>query len=130
MKAQRFMAVALAGAAVVVGIAGCGSDSTTSDASTPAASTPTPAATTPAAPAAGDPTAGKGVFTSNCGGCHTLADAGTAGAVGPNLDDLAPDVPQVVSQVTNGGGSMPAFADKLSEQQIQDVAAYVADSTG
>lgn len=31
--------------------------------------------------------AGKQLFTQACGGCHTLADAGTAGAIGPNLDD-------------------------------------------
>jgi cytochrome c oxidase subunit 2 len=32
--------------------------------------------------------AGKQVFTAQgCGGCHTLADAGTAGTTGPNLDD-------------------------------------------
>ncbi len=131
MKAQRSMAVALAGAAVVVGIAGCGSDSTTSDASTPpAASTPAPAATTPAAPAAGDAVAGKAIFTSaGCGGCHTLAAAGASGAIGPNLDNLAPEVAQVVSQVTSGGGGMPAFGGKLSDTEIQDVAAYVADST-
>ncbi len=34
--------------------------------------------------------AGKKVFTTNCGSCHTLADAGTDGSVGPNLDDLKP----------------------------------------
>ena len=132
MTAQRFMAVALAGAAVAVGIVGCGSDSKTSDASTPpAASTPAPAATTPAAPAAGDATAGKEVFSSaGCGGCHTLKAAGTSGAIGPNLDNLAPEVDQVVSQVTNGGGGMPAFGGKLSGKEIQDVAAYVAASTG
>ena len=37
--------------------------------------------------AAGDAAAGKVVFTDNCGGCHTLADAGTNGTIGPNLDD-------------------------------------------
>lgn len=31
--------------------------------------------------------AGKKLFISACGGCHTLADAGTAGTIGPNLDD-------------------------------------------
>jgi mono/diheme cytochrome c family protein len=30
---------------------------------------------------------GKQLFTKACGGCHTLADAGTAGTIGPNLDD-------------------------------------------
>ena len=31
--------------------------------------------------------AGKQLFVQSCGGCHVLADAGTAGTVGPNLDD-------------------------------------------
>lgn len=35
----------------------------------------------------GAQSAGKQDFVSACGGCHALADAGTAGAIGPNLDD-------------------------------------------
>jgi len=34
----------------------------------------------------GDRSHGKEVFTQSCGGCHTLADAGTKGQIGPNLD--------------------------------------------
>jgi cytochrome c2 len=34
----------------------------------------------------GSAVAGKTVFKANCGGCHTLADAGTTGNVGPTLD--------------------------------------------
>jgi mono/diheme cytochrome c family protein len=30
---------------------------------------------------------GKQLFTEKCGSCHTLADAGTQGKIGPNLDD-------------------------------------------
>jgi mono/diheme cytochrome c family protein len=79
---------------------------------------------------AGDPVAGKPVFTENCGSCHTLADAGTTGTLGPDLDSLAPDEATVNAQVTNGGGSMPAFGGTLSEQQIADVSAYVAQAAG
>ena len=32
------------------------------------------------------------------------------------------------TQVTNGGGAMPAFGDELSEQEIRDVAAFVSGS--
>ncbi len=35
----------------------------------------------------GNQTAGKELFVRRCGGCHVLADAGTAGTIGPNLDD-------------------------------------------
>jgi mono/diheme cytochrome c family protein len=81
--------------------------------------------------ASGDAAAGKAVFASaGCGGCHTLKAAGTSGNVGPNLDQLKPDEQTVKDQVEHGGGSMPAFKGQLSDKQIQDVAAYVASSTG
>jgi mono/diheme cytochrome c family protein len=80
--------------------------------------------------AAGSAAAGKVVFTTNCGSCHTLSDAGTTGSVGPNLDDLKPANDRVVKQVTNGGTVMPAFGGTLTEQQIADVAAYVSSVAG
>ena len=89
--------------------------------------------TTPTTPggAAGDATAGKQVFeTAGCTSCHTLADAGATGTVGPNLDEAKPDHDLVVDRVTNGAGAMPAFKDQLTEQQIDDVAAYVSSVAG
>jgi len=84
----------------------------------------------PGGGASGDPAAGEEVFASaGCGGCHTLEAAGSTGNVGPNLDESQPDAELVVDRVTNGAGAMPAFGDQLDEQQIQDVAAYVVDST-
>ena len=84
----------------------------------------------PAGGTEGDPAAGKEVFvgSAGCGGCHTLSDAGTTGTIGPDLDSLQPSYEAVVQQVTNGGGGMPAFKDTLTEQQINDVAAYVSQS--
>lgn len=79
----------------------------------------------------GDPANGKTIFSAQgCGSCHTLADAGTSGTVGPNLDEAEPDSDEVVEKVTNGAGVMPSFKDKLSEQEIKDVAAYVSTSAG
>jgi len=78
----------------------------------------------------GDAAAGKEVFASaGCTGCHTLADAGATGNVGPNLDEAKPPHDLVVDRVTNGQGVMPSFKGQLSDQQIQDVAAYVVQST-
>ena len=79
----------------------------------------------------GDPVAGESVWQeAGCGNCHTLEAAGSSGGVGPNLDDAQPSFEVVVERVTNGGGGMPAFGDGvLDEQQIQDVAAYVVQST-
>jgi cytochrome c6 len=78
----------------------------------------------------GDSVAGKEVFlgTAGCASCHTLADAGTSGTIGPNLDEASPSHDKVVEQVTRGGGAMPSFQDTLTEQQIQDVAAYVSSA--
>jgi mono/diheme cytochrome c family protein len=80
--------------------------------------------------AQGDPAAGKKVFeTAGCTSCHTLADAGATGTVGPNLDEAKPPHDLVVERVTNGKPPMPPFKGQLSEQQIQDVAAYVVQAT-
>jgi mono/diheme cytochrome c family protein len=82
--------------------------------------------------AEGDPVAGKEVFlgASACGGCHTLADAGSGGAVGPNFDESMPSYELALDRVTNGQGGMPAFSASLTEQQIADVAAYVSSVAG
>ena len=76
------------------------------------------------------PTDGKSIFTANCGSCHALSDAGTAGAVGPNLDESRPSTELVVDRVTNGQGAMPSFKDSLDADQIQAVSDYVAGAAG
>lgn len=98
---------------------------------TTAAETTEAAGETTAAAVEGDAAAGDAVFASaGCGGCHTLAAAGSAGAIGPNLDELKPDYAAVMSKVINGGGGMPAYSDSLSETDIQNVSAYVAQNAG
>jgi mono/diheme cytochrome c family protein len=66
-KHRRALAlcVALAGAALAT--AGCGTGGISSGAA--------------------DRANGKELFVKNCGSCHTLADAGTQGKIGPNLDE-------------------------------------------
>jgi mono/diheme cytochrome c family protein len=87
--------------------------------------------TVPAEYKNGDPVAGKTIFkTGPCAGCHTLADAGTHGTVGPNLDDAKPPLSLVVERVTKGAGAMPSFKGQFSDKQIADVAAYVVKATG
>jgi cbb3-type cytochrome c oxidase subunit III len=74
---------------------------------------------------------GKQVFESaGCTGCHTLADAGSTGNVGPNLDDAKPPKQLVVDRVTNGQGAMPAFKGQLSDAEIEAVADYVSSAAG
>jgi alcohol dehydrogenase (cytochrome c) len=70
----------------------------------------------------GDSVAGEQVYLDNCSGCHGTSGLGANG--GPTLAD-ASNVEDVVAQVTNGGGGMPAFKDTLSTKQINDVSAYV-----
>jgi cytochrome c6 len=92
--------------------------------------TTTGESTTTPAPA-GDAAAGKQVFESaGCVACHTLADAGATGAVGPNLDEVKPSATLVVERVTNGKGAMPSFEGQLTQKQIEDVAAYVSSAAG
>jgi mono/diheme cytochrome c family protein len=92
--------------------------------------TAAPAASSPI-PANADAAAGAKVFASaGCGSCHTLSAAKSSGQLGPNLDDAKPGYDTVLAKVTNGGGGMPSFGGQLSEQQIRDVAAYVAKSAG
>jgi len=122
--------------------AGCGGDEDASDDATPTVTESTETgveettetdgeetATTDDDAAEGDAANGEQVFASaGCGGCHTLAAAGANGSVGPNLDDASPSSDKVVERVTNGEGVMPSFANELSAQQIQDVAAFVSSS--
>ncbi len=76
-------------------------------------------------------TSGEQIFAeAGCGSCHTLAAAGTTGTIGPSLDQTRPDHALVVDRVTNGKGAMPAFEGRLSDDQIQAVADYVAQNAG
>ena len=103
-------------------------ETTTGETTTSSESTTTE---TSAAPE-GNPVAGKAIFTgaSGCTGCHTLADAGSSGTVGPNLDDAKPSFDLAFDRVTNGQGAMPSFKTSLTDQQRADVAAYVSSAAG
>ena len=125
-------------AAVVVAAAGC-YENPSQQSTPPPAPPPTeaPPAATEAPPATTEPPpggsaeAGKVVFaTAGCGSCHTLAAASATGTVGPDLDKTQPSSDLVVERVTNGSGVMPPFRDSLSDQQIEDVAAFVGESAG
>ena len=70
----------------------------------------------------------RSTFISTCGGCHTLDDAGTSGAVGPNLDNLAPSTDEVRSMIASGGGAMPA--NLLEGEEADAVAEYVSGAAG
>ena len=78
----------------------------------------------------GDAEAGAALFTEQgCGSCHVLADAGTTGTTGPNLDEVQPSFDAALQQIQNGGGGMPAY-DQLGEEAIANLAAYVSERAG
>jgi cbb3-type cytochrome c oxidase subunit III len=90
----------------------------------------------------GDTTRGKELFKSKCGQCHVLADAGTAGVIGPNLDDafrqsradglgertiqsvVRGQISYPVEEPTTGLPGMPA--DIVTGDDAESVADYVA----
>jgi cbb3-type cytochrome c oxidase subunit III len=71
----------------------------------------------------------KSIFSSNCGSCHVLQDAGTSGTVGPNLDQSKPTFEAAFTQIKNGGGGMPAFGGQLTDEQIRALARYIVRVT-
>jgi mono/diheme cytochrome c family protein len=119
--------------ALALALAGCGGGEETQPlpegvtGTTPAE---TEAETETTEEAEGDAEAGEQIYAEQgCGSCHVLEAAGSSGTIGPNLDESQPSQDLIVERVTNGASPMPAFKDTLSEQQIQDVAAFVFEST-
>ena len=83
------------------------------------------------APLGKDVTDGKTIFTrSGCGSCHTFADAGTTGTVGPNFDQEKPPLEQAIEQIRQGGNGMPPYEGRLSDAQIESVAKYIRGEGG
>ena len=73
---------------------------------------------------------GKEIFleAGNCATCHTLSDAGSNAMIGPNLNEIRPDVSRILMAVKNGIGVMPAMEGILSNEEIEAVAHYVSIS--
>jgi mono/diheme cytochrome c family protein len=71
---------------------------------------------------------GKELFSDTCGGCHTLADAGTNGMVGPDLDELKPDKQTVLTSLRTGPGAMPE--NLYVGEDAEKVATYVSQAAG
>ena len=76
---------------------------------------------------------GKSLYTNgtqpDCGVCHTLKDAGSTGAVGPNLDVIEPSISQLKVAITNGVGIMPAYGEQLSADEVEALATYINEAT-
>lgn len=96
-----------------------------------------------------DPVAGQELFVQKCGGCHTLAAAGTQGQTGPNLDDgfgfpreqgfaesTFFEVTLEKMEKPGYGSVMPDFdnpddpANFLEERDLVSIADFVASNAG
>ena len=104
-----------------------------------------------------DTQSGEQLFKQSCGSCHTLQAAGTAGTIGPNLDDAFAASRQegysdssienvVLDQIRLGSGSIATYttvkngkgltpqtqmpANIVKGQDATNVAAYVASVAG
>jgi cytochrome c oxidase subunit II len=91
-------------------------------------------------------TDGKTLFTdaaqpSACASCHTLADAGSTGTTGPNLDEVVPDLSDAEikqsiedpdAKITEGfnPGIMPRYGDSLSGEQVDALVKYLKEVAG
>ena len=71
---------------------------------------------------------GKEVFleAGNCAACHSLSDAGSIAEIGPNLNQIRPQVQTILMAVRNGIGVMPAMEGILTDEEIEAVAHYVS----
>jgi mono/diheme cytochrome c family protein len=86
-----------------------------------------------AAPPAGDAEKGKTVFEDNCAVCHN-ADSDEK-KMGPGLKDLfkheklkngkKPTDANVKAIINAGGNGMPAYSDMLSDEERDNVLAYL-----
>lgn len=122
----RLIPIVLVALVLGLGGAACGGDDDgdATDTTTTEETTTTETTTT-----GGTTDAGREVFVANCGSCHTLSDAGTSGTIGPSLDGIGLSQADVEQQVRNGGGAMPAFEGDLSDDEIAQVSAYVAENS-
>jgi cytochrome c oxidase subunit II len=86
--------------------------------------------------------AGRAVFAdNNCGSCHTLADAGTNGTVGPNLDDglagrdeafVRTSIVDPEAEIADGyqGGIMPPnYEQTLAPDELDALVTYLTEVT-
>jgi mono/diheme cytochrome c family protein len=89
--------------------------------------------------ASDDPTyEGAVLFSERCSGCHTLKAAGAEGSAnralrnqGPNLDERAEDVEDVLHAIRNGGFSGAIMPQNIVVgDEAEAVAEFVAEYAG
>ena len=129
---MKLISLALTCVAITLAASAC------TETATPTNTNTSRAAASPAAPAATatpDPLAtARANFAKNCEGCH--GPTGEGGLV--KVDNKQIKVPslksdhaikhtddQIAKMITNGEEAMPAFKDKMSQQEISDMVKFV-----
>ena len=82
---------------------------------------------TPLAAYAGNPMVGAGLYSAHCVKCHggngRATMAGTPDLIVHQL--ISKSNHQLISTIKNGKGIMPAYQGLLTEQQLDDILAYL-----
>ncbi|MDQ3758485.1 MAG: c-type cytochrome [Actinomycetota bacterium] len=85
---------------------------------------------------------GKNIFLQQCAGCHQLEAAGSAGGVGPNLDEvlagqdaamIEESIRDPQAEISPGfePGIMPQYTDDaIPDENLQDLIDYLLESAG
>lgn len=141
MARTRLLALVALGVAFAVAAAGCGGGSEVTPTPETVEGTLPQEETTTVNLEGGDAAAGKTVFSSaGCGSCHTYAEAGTSGQVGPNLDDVlqGKDAQFIYTSIVDpdaeiadgfSAGIMPKnYGEQLDEKQLVDLVAFLQPS--
>jgi cytochrome c6 len=82
---------------------------------------------------AADIETGKNIFEGNCAACH--ANGKNIIIIDKTLEKNVLETngmysdKAIVTQVTNGKNAMPAFGDRLTDDEIESVAKYVLDQS-
>ncbi|OKH28775.1 cytochrome c6 PetJ [Chroogloeocystis siderophila] len=80
---------------------------------------------------AADAASGAKIFSTNCAACHMGGRNVVVAQKTLKQDALEKysmnSMEAIIHQVQNGKNAMPAFKGRLSDQQIEDVAAYVLE---
>jgi len=90
----------------------------------PPTETPASAPATGNGSAQGDVQAGAQVYASTCAACHGQKGEG---AIGPKLQNLSLSPDEIATIIKGGkqGTAMPAFGSQLSDQDIQNLVAFL-----
>jgi mono/diheme cytochrome c family protein len=76
----------------------------------------------------GDATAGAALYETHCQGCH--GDDARSGSAGENLaGQVVDERSEFIQAILRGkeNGAMPSFEQTLSDQEIADILAHIAD---